>query len=401
MRKKYIIDTNVLLTDPYCILTLYNSHENEIYIPKHVILELDNLKLNPQKRHLVSNVIDVLMKHRDIVKFLDFPEDKICEKFKDIPDKKILEEIESNEILRKEGIFITNDRLLQLECFNRNINCEEYKNTNPFQSESERYTGFIEKNSEFSEPIANCFEIINEDVYFYKTFPPKLINYTHSVWKLVPRNLYQNCMIELILSDNIDICTVQSSAGLGKTTLALACAFHLVFEKKKFNKIYLTKPVVEIGQSLGYLPGDLNEKLAPYIEYLDDIISKLHELRPVNRIFKDSNANTKQYNSDVFKILPVNYVRGMNIENAVVIIDECQNLTRQEVRALLSRMGENVKCICLGDTSQVDHPYLNSENNGLNWIVKLFKNNKNYGHILLKGEKSRGPICDLVIKTKL
>jgi PhoH-like ATPase len=91
----------------------------------------------------------------------------------------------------------------------------------------------------------------------------------------------------------------------------------------------------------------------------------------------------------------------MNIENAVVIIDEMQNMSRAECRALLSRLGEGVKCICLGDINQVDNPYLNKENNGLNWIVKKFKGNNIYSHIVLKGDKSRGPITDLVINSGL
>ena len=91
----------------------------------------------------------------------------------------------------------------------------------------------------------------------------------------------------------------------------------------------------------------------------------------------------------------------MNIENAIVIVDEAQNLTRYQTRALLTRMAENVKCFILGDIHQVDHPLLNESNNGLNWIVKLFKGAPNYGHVVLKGNKSRGPITDLVLKTGL
>ncbi|HQI82881.1 MAG TPA: PhoH family protein, partial [Deltaproteobacteria bacterium] len=97
----------------------------------------------------------------------------------------------------------------------------------------------------------------------------------------------------------------------------------------------------------------------------------------------------------------LNFIRGMNIEDAVVIIDEAQNITRYETRALLTRMGEHVKCFVLGDTNQVDHPYLNAYNNGLNWIVTKFKGHRNYGHMVLKGSRSRGPITDLVLKTNL
>jgi PhoH-like ATPase len=97
----------------------------------------------------------------------------------------------------------------------------------------------------------------------------------------------------------------------------------------------------------------------------------------------------------------VAFLRGMNIENAVVIVDEMQNLSRGETRALLTRMGEGVKCICLGDTRQVDNPYLNESNNGLNWTVRKLKGYKNYAHMVLKGDRSRGPITDIVLKSKL
>ena len=149
------------------------------------------------------------------------------------------------------------------------------------------------------------------------------------------------------------------------------------------------------------LPGDLEEKMAPYVRYVGDLLMKLHDLRPANRIFADSEGGNFRFNPKRFEILPIAFIRGMNLENAVVIIDEMQNLSRAETRALLTRMGENVKCICLGDTRQVDNPYLNESNNGLNWTVKMLKGLPGYGHIVLKGERSRGPITDMVIKTGL
>ena len=159
--------------------------------------------------------------------------------------------------------------------------------------------------------------------------------------------------------------------------------------------------MIEIGQKLGYLPGRIEEKMEPYTRYITDLMIKLHKLRAANKIFVDRESFPPQFNSKIFEILPLAYIRGMNIENAVVIIDEMQNMSRTECRALLSRLGEGVKCICLGDIHQVDNPYLNQENNGLNWIVRKFKGSSIYSHIVLKGDKSRGPITDLVINTGL
>jgi len=143
------------------------------------------------------------------------------------------------------------------------------------------------------------------------------------------------------------------------------------------------------------------KKMGPYTRYISDLVLKLHQLRPANRIFINPEEHPPAYNTKRFELLPLTYIRGMNIENAVVIVDEIQNMSRAECRAMLSRMGEGVKCICLGDIHQVDNPYLNIENNGMNWVVKKFKGSKIYAHLVLKGERSRGPITDLVIKSGL
>jgi PhoH-like ATPase len=145
----------------------------------------------------------------------------------------------------------------------------------------------------------------------------------------------------------------------------------------------------------------VDEKMEPYTRYLSDLVRKLHQLRPANRILSNPDEFPPVFNTRRFELLPLTYIRGMNIENAVVIVDEIQNMSRAECRALLSRMGEGVKCICLGDIHQVDNPYLNIENNGMTWVVKKFRGHRIYAHIVLKGEKSRGPITDMVIKSGL
>jgi len=229
----------------------------------------------------------------------------------------------------------------------------------------------------------------------------KVIGYVNDVWNLKPRTVYQNLALELICSDHVDLVSIQSEAGFGKTYLALAAALYMVLERKQYDKIFVVKPTIEIGAKLGYLPGDIAEKMEPYMKYIFDLLVKLHKQRPANKVFVNPNDENLRLNVKKFEILPLGYVRGMNIENAFVIIDEAQNLSRSEVRALLTRMGEGVKCVCLGDTSQVDNPYLNEANNGLNWIVRKFKGFGNYGHIVLKGDRSRGPITDMVLKSKL
>ena len=128
------------------------------------------------------------------------------------------------------------------------------------------------------------------------------------------------------------------------------------WKKGRYEKIFVVKPTIELGSKLGFLPGDVKEKMEPYVKYIHDLLLKLHTMRPANKIFLNPQEDVPRYNTKKFEILPLAYIRGMNIENAVVIIDETQNLSRNEMRALLTRMGEGVKCFCLGDTSQVGQP---------------------------------------------
>jgi len=283
-----------------------------------------------------------------------------------------------------------------------NITAQEYHNSYPFESESQLFTGFIKDN----EPIyPNSFSWKEGKSYYNQ--PDKsqrLVDYENSIWNVRPQNTHQNLAMELLLNDNVKLLTIQSKAGYGKSYLALATAMQKTVQEKIYNKIYLVKPTIEIGEGLGFLPGTLEEKVDPYVRYLRSLVLKLHQLRgsKCGRIFTDDSTPQKlKLNPELFEVLPINYIRGMNIENAFVIVDECQNLSRIETRALLTRMGHGTKCICLGDVEQIDNHYLNKYNNGMNWIVKSCLGEKFYGHIVLKGDRSRGPICDMILRNNL
>jgi PhoH-like ATPase len=394
-RKNYIIDTNVLLEDPNALMKLRNGNENHIFIPYHVLLELDQFKNNPKLRHIVARVVEYLVDNPDSFQVLN--SQSVADPFANLVDKFILDEIQASGV--EKPILVTNDRIFHLQARLRGITSEVYKESVPFKSEAEYFTGFV-PDRESAVPNAFMWNEQGKPVFF-STSGEKIIDYQHKIWKVAPRTVFQNLAMELMTNPDIPVVSVQSEAGYGKSYLALACALYLVLERKSHDKIYVIKPMIEIGQKLGYLPGKLDEKMEPYTRYITDLVAKLHRLRPANKLFVDADAYPPQFNSRTFEILPLNYIRGMNIENAVVIIDEMQNMSRTECRTLLSRMGEGVKCLCLGDTRQVDTPYLSPENNGLNWVVKKFKGSKIYSHIVLKGEKSRGPITDLVIATGL
>jgi PhoH-like ATPase len=395
IQKQYIIDTNVLLEDPDVLFKLRNGNENKVYIPYHVLLELDKFKKNSKLAHIVARVITYLIENPEQYQILNSTQ--VAPQYAKVVDHHILDEIQHSDL--EQPILVTNDRIFQLQARLRGIKSEIYKESVPFKSEAEYFTGFV---SGTDAPVPNAFRWNDQGKpVFCGVHGERVIDYQHRIWKVKPRNVFQNLALELMTNESIHIVSIQSDAGYGKSYLALAVALYLVLEKKRHEKIYVVKPMIEIGQKLGYLPGRVEEKMEPYTRYISDLMAKLHKLRPAGKLFLDNGNYPPQFNSKTFEILPLAYIRGMNIENAVVIIDEMQNMSRAECRALLSRLGEGVKCICLGDIHQVDNPYLNQENNGLNWIVKKFIGSHIYSHIVLKGEKSRGPITDLVINSGL
>ena len=394
VQKNFILDTNVLLENPKCLRVLRNGNENQIVLPYTVLEELDKLKKDNRLSHLVAQTVGEIEADKDIT--ILSPDPSIPSS--GINDDKIIAEIMQSEV--KDPILITNDRIMQIKARMHNIVSEYYKDSHPFKSESQTFTGFTQPED---PPVLNSFSWESGVPVFHGKDNKRPIDYQHQVWGVKPRNVYQNLALELFLNPDIHLTSVQSEAGYGKTYLALASALHLCLEVKNnpYSKIYLVKPVIEIGSKLGFLPGDADEKMAPYTSYILDLLFKLHDIRPANRIFEDPDKDKNKLNPKRFQILPLAYIRGMNLEDAVVIIDEMQNLSRTETRSLLTRMGKGVKCLCLGDTRQVDNPYLNESNNGLNWVVKKCKGMKNYAHMVLKGDTSRGPITDMVLQSGL
>lgn len=392
MKKNYVLDTNVLLDNEKCIEILRNGEENNIYIPATVIEELDKLKRNKRKRHQVTRAINVLREYEEHITILHNGVKH------ESPDNYILKEIQSNLDKVDDPIFVTNDNLLRFKAQKSGITSEEFRDSNPFTSESQRYTGFIDMEGG-DELVKNCYYWKEGKLHFNNLYNEELLVRDQDVWRVTPRTQYQKAAIDLITNTEIDLVTIQSEAGMGKTFIALASMFDQVFEKKNYKKIFIFKANIEIGNELGFLPGDVNEKMYPYFRPIQDLMEKLHDIRPANRAWEDVQDNKPELNRKTVEMLPINFLRGMNIDDAIVLIDEVQNLGRDELRTVLSRMGENVKVICTGDVRQIDNIHLNQDNNGLNWMVRLFKDQSNYGHIVLGGNKSRGPIADLVRET--
>lgn len=394
MQKNYIIDTNVMIDDPNSLEILINGNENNIFIPKVVIEELDihkakTLRLKPQIREIINN----LFKFKDHIKI--FGKDYNAN---ENPDDTIIKSIIENDILHSDGIVVSNDSLFRFKAENQGLKTQVYKSSIPFKSESEKYTGFIDPYTE--DRVENCFLYIDGKLHQHKNGEDIPMNFDTSLWKIKPISKWQNACMMLLQDETIPLVSIQSFSGAGKSFLALAAALQLVLEKKLYKKIYIIKPNIEIGTEMGFLPGSVNDKMDPFFRPIFKLLTKLHNIRTANKIFNlDSKPPT--LNEDIIEFMPINFLRGWDMEDCVVIFDEVQNISRLELRTFLTRLGYNVKCICTGDVNQIDNKHCNHENNGMNWMIKKFKNEKNYAHIVLNGNYSRGPIAEMTIKKGL
>jgi PhoH-like ATPase len=204
---------------------------------------------------------------------------------------------------------------------------------------------------------------------------------------LKARNKEQKFALELLLDEEIRIVTLIGRAGTGKTLLALAAGLQKVVEDTRYRRLSVARPVIPMGHDLGFLPGDLNEKLRPWMQPIYDNLEFLFSNRDQTEKI-DQLVNSLK-GLGVLELEALTYIRGRSIPDRFVVVDEAQNLSPHEVKTVVTRAGEGTKIIFTGDPYQIDHPYLDSNSNGLTYLVEKFKHEKIAGHItLVKGERS-------------
>jgi PhoH-like ATPase len=206
-----------------------------------------------------------------------------------------------------------------------------------------------------------------------------------SVYGIKPRNAEQTFAIHAILNPAVRLVSIQGVAGTGKTLIALAAALE---QRRDFKQIYLARPIVPLSnKDIGYLPGDIKSKLNPYMEPLFDNLKFIQN--QFNETDQEYQRITDMINKEKLVVTPLAYIRGRSLSNICFIVDEAQNLTPHEVKTIISRAGEGTKIIFTGDIYQIDTPYLDSQSNGLSYLIDRLKNNPLYAHITLqKGERS-------------
>ena len=427
--KIFVLDTSVIL---YSHDSIMNFQEHDVGIPITVLEELDNFKKGNEIKnfesrefirlidnlahgHMLSEWIPLNGKNRGSFKVIMNSSSIIdAEKIfdDDKPDHKILNAALSLKEQEKNRnvILVSKDINLRLKAKSLNLAAEDYE-TGKIKNINALYTGWTAVEDCPSEAINELYKVNHIDrrkilknkktnmngFYILKSDKNSILAYENSAAKSIekvekrsiygikPRNAEQTFAIHAILNPNVKLVTINGVAGTGKTLLALAGALE---QRRDFKQIYLARPIVPLSnKDLGYLPGDIKSKLSPYMEPLSD------NLKFIQNQFKETDKDfiriTEMMNQEKLMIQPLAYIRGRSLSNIFFIVDEAQNLTPHEVKTIITRAGENTKIVFTGDIYQIDTPYLDSQSNGLSYLIDRLQDHELYTHVTLeKGERS-------------
>ncbi|WP_415923109.1 PhoH family protein [Steroidobacter sp.] len=209
----------------------------------------------------------------------------------------------------------------------------------------------------------------------------------HGIWGITARNREQNFALNLLLDPEIDFVTILGPAGTGKTLLTLAAGLAQTLESNRYSEIIMTRVTIPLGEDIGFLPGTEEEKMEPWMGALMDNLEVLTQSQEGGNW---GRAATNDLLRNRIKIRSLNFMRGRTFLNRYLILDEAQNLTAKQMKALVTRAGPGTKVVCLGNIAQIDTPYLTETTSGLTYVVNRFRDWSHAGHItLLRGERSR------------
>ena len=212
-----------------------------------------------------------------------------------------------------------------------------------------------------------------------------------SIWSIYPRNAEQRFAMDLLLDDSIKLVSLAGKAGTGKTLIALAVGLKKVVDDEAYHRLLVSRPIFPLGRDIGYLPGDIKEKLKPWMQPIFDNLELIFGTDGKGKKKREGKHHryTELMGEGILEIEPLTYIRGRSIPNQYLIIDEAQNLTPHEIKTIITRAGDNTKIVITGDPYQIDNPYIDSSSNGLTYVVERFKNEEIAGHATLsKGERS-------------
>ena len=432
--RSYVLDTNVLLYDPN---SLFSFDEHDVIIPMTVIEEVDRFKkdLNETGRNArtISRYLDELREQGSLrdgvtlrgggllrVDYVTHGPDLPITWGPDNNDNRILRTVLRMRQERGGAVkFVTRDTNMRLKCDALGVSAEDYQNAHIQVDEQHRGVSEVmvsealidELHAQGRAPLdelegyhpPNSFLILTAEGQPGKSgmgrVDPehrcirKVGRYKEGIWGIFARNKEQLFALDLLLDERVSLVTLNGVAGTGKTLLAIAAGLRMVADEGVYRKMLVSRPIFPLGRDIGFLPGDLEQKLNPWMKPIYDNL----ELLVSSRI--DSNEPEYQYLLDqrIIEVEPLTYIRGRSIPRQFLIVDEAQNLTPHEIKTVLTRAGEGTKVVLTGDPGQIDNPYVDALSNGLTYTVERFKDSDIAGHVTLrKGERS--PLAELAAR---
>ena len=433
MKKVFILDTNILLNNP---LSIYQFDDNDVVIPISVIEEIDNFKKDMsdigRNAREVSRMMDKMRNHGNLSSGIPIFEDRkdsgmlfvyLGQNMDILPE--LLASNTDNHILaigltlqnqfgdKRKVSIITKDTNLRIKADAFGLAAEDFEadkvDISDFYTGHRKITAATsEINTLYAERElklegedlkANEFVILeengNSEQYVYGMYDKEadLIKLTENrvegVWGIHSRNVEQAMALDALLDDSVRLVTISGQAGTGKTLMAIAAGLQKTTDEDIYQKLLVSRPVFPLGRDIGYLPGDLDEKLNPWMQPIFDNIELLLGGGVGGRQKRLSKSYQELINQGILAVEPLTYIRGRSIPNQFFIVDEAQNLTAHEVKTILTRAGEGTKIILTGDPYQIDNPYIDSQNNGLTYVIERFKDQPIAAHVTLsKGERS-------------
>ncbi len=428
-KKIFVLDTSVIIYDHNAIKSF---KEHDVVIPITVLEELDNFKKGNDTKNFsarefiryidkiagastLQDWININGKGHGLFK-IEMNQKASVDAERVFGEKKADHRIINCALYLKETnpdrkvVLVTKDINLRLKAKSLNLNSEDYE-TGKIKDLDELYTGrttlekvpigaineIYEKGTCAADTVLKKVKPIANHYFILKNGQKSVLCHynpiTHTVDRvrkqsalaINPRNAEQAFALDAIMNPAISLVTIQGVAGTGKTLLSLAGALE---QRRNYHQIYLARPIVPLSnKDIGYLPGDIKSKLNPYMEPLWD------NLKYIRSQFSEKDKEHKLLNEMVetekLVVCPLAYIRGRSLSNVFFIVDEAQNLTPHEVKTIISRAGQNTKIVFTGDIFQIDTPYLDTQSNGLSYLIDRIKNQPLYAHITLeKGERS-------------
>ena len=430
IRKIFILDTSVILHDHQAV---NQFEEHDVAIPISVLEELDSFKkgndtINFEARQFIR-FVDKLSEGNSLNQWIQLsPEKPSC--FTVVMQEsgteeqnavKIFGDRKADHLILNAALFIkqeysdrpvilvTKDVNLRLKARSLNLQSEDYE-TGKIQNLEGLYRGIAQLELEESDMIDKIHQMesvhysevmksepYNNHYFIIKNHRSSTLAYFNPETKnlervekrhaygIKPRNAEQTFAMHALFNNNIKLVTIQGVAGTGKTLIALAAALE---QRSNFRQIYLARPIVPLNnKDIGFLPGDIKAKINPYMEPLWDNLKVIQNQYSENS--KEYQKVKELVDNEKLMVTPLAYIRGRSLANIIFIVDEAQNLTPLEVKTIITRAGEGTKIIFTGDINQIDTPYLDSQSNGLSFMIDRLKGQPLYAHITLeKGERS-------------